>query len=384
MRKAREDSMTRVVSDTLYAASAGSAESRAAYRAFSLQDDDAPELNEGWFRDLIAGNPLLVIKPCIAAELIEDDEEEWFLWQTEFPVDGHAVDVLLVSASGRIALIETKLARNPEKRREVVAQVFEYALAVKARVAGGSLRLPSHLQGKVKEDELTTQGMLLIIAGDELDQRAVRLAQAVVAGHRLEDWTMAMIDIALFGKMGDAEDAEWLVVPQLRGVVVPVEREIIRVVVDGAPSARVELHAAPPAAAGSSRSVWNGDAFKQALARMTPSVFKSLAEDLLKLAEDFQLETSWGTSKAGSVTLKRNGAGLVEVYLGYRNLGFRPRKFERALGSELGASYRAGLEALFPNALAMKWPTTNPTEVEKNAQALLAVLREHVEGAARA
>jgi hypothetical protein len=37
------------------------------------------------------------------------------------------LDLLGVSATGRLVLVECKLWRNPEARREVVAQLFEYA-----------------------------------------------------------------------------------------------------------------------------------------------------------------------------------------------------------------------------------------------------------------
>jgi hypothetical protein len=88
-------------------------------------------LTERWLQDAIAANPELVLGPCRAAGLI--DAEPWYLWQKEFEIqETGSIDVLLVSASGRIGIVETKMAYNAEKRRAVLAQVLEYSLGLKA------------------------------------------------------------------------------------------------------------------------------------------------------------------------------------------------------------------------------------------------------------
>jgi hypothetical protein len=48
----------------------------------------------------------------------------------EFPTPHGPVDNLLMTPAGDIALVETKLFRNPEARRLVLAQVLDYAMAV--------------------------------------------------------------------------------------------------------------------------------------------------------------------------------------------------------------------------------------------------------------
>ncbi len=80
-------------------------------------------LDESWLRDAIFENPELVIGPCRAAGLTDD---EWYPWQREFRVEVGQIDVLLLSSQGRVAVVETKLATNPELRRRVLAQVLDY------------------------------------------------------------------------------------------------------------------------------------------------------------------------------------------------------------------------------------------------------------------
>ena len=80
-------------------------------------------LKESWLRDAIFKVPDLVIGPCRAAGLTED---EWYPWTREHKGEVGSIDVLLLSAQGRIAIVETKLASNPDLRRRVLAQALDY------------------------------------------------------------------------------------------------------------------------------------------------------------------------------------------------------------------------------------------------------------------
>jgi hypothetical protein len=87
-------------------------------------------LEEGWLRDAIFKIPDLVIGPCRAAGLTED---EWYPWQREYRVDVGKIDVLLLSSQGRVGIVETKLASSPELRRRVLAQALDYLTHLAAR-----------------------------------------------------------------------------------------------------------------------------------------------------------------------------------------------------------------------------------------------------------
>lgn len=92
-------------------------------------DARVASLKESWFRDAIFNNPELVIAPCRASGQV-DDREAWIPWRTEHNFGSGPIDVLLVSSYGRIGIVETKLSYNPQKRREVVAQIIDYALSL--------------------------------------------------------------------------------------------------------------------------------------------------------------------------------------------------------------------------------------------------------------
>jgi len=80
---------------------------------------------EGWLQELIRANPGLLpvaeIEP-VFAPLVSIGRE--------VPTDVGAIDNLYLSPQGYLAIVETKLWRNPEARREVLGQVIDYAKEV--------------------------------------------------------------------------------------------------------------------------------------------------------------------------------------------------------------------------------------------------------------
>lgn len=82
--------------------------------------------NEAWLQQLLADNPDL-----IPAEEFGNDYSPLVCIGREVPVgNGDTkgyIDNLYISPSGAITIVETKLFRNQEARREVVAQIIDYA-----------------------------------------------------------------------------------------------------------------------------------------------------------------------------------------------------------------------------------------------------------------
>lgn len=215
-------------------------------------------LPESWFRDAIYDNPELVIEPCREADRLLPGEE-WFRWAKEFNFGRGPVDVLLISSHGRPAIIETKLSYNPEKRREVVAQVLDYAsslqelskeLQLQESPFDGALlpRLPEsdfEVDSADVLDCIAAGRMLLIIAGDALDPRAIRLSELVLAKHLTSEWDLAMVDLNTYRSTRGS--GELLIVPELRGVVVAEKRQVVTVKIEPASGqTRVLVEHLPP------------------------------------------------------------------------------------------------------------------------------------------
>ena len=192
-------------------------------------------LNESWFRDAIFDNPELVLSPCRAAGQV-DEREAWLPWRTEHNFGSGPVDVLLVSSYGRIGIVETKLSYNPQKRREVVAQILDYALALQGEEFS-SLNLPPLPEDDAApdiddlRDGIEAGKFLLIVAGDALDPRALRLSQAVLGRNMTSEWDLAMIDLNVFESPADPGGV--VIVPELLGTVQAEVRNVVRVAVEG-------------------------------------------------------------------------------------------------------------------------------------------------------
>jgi hypothetical protein len=158
-------------------------------------------LDESWLRDSIFECPDLVIGACRAAGLTEDD---WYPWQREFAVEVGRIDVLLVSSQGRVAVVETKLATNPELRRRVLAQTLDYLAHLPEQLGTQLPDIPRDDTGQPVADsedilDSVAQGdVLVIIASDEVDPRAARLSQTLLSDHLVKQWDLALIDVALY------------------------------------------------------------------------------------------------------------------------------------------------------------------------------------------
>lgn len=231
------------VGEILYTVKLG--DPSASVDAFYRKSAKDINLKESWFRDAIAANPELIIAPCREAAIVSSDER-WFCWKTEYGIDAGSIDVLLLSSYGRIGIIETKLSYNPQARREVVVQLLDYALALRDNenpfealppvpVLDGS---PIAETEDIKES-LANGDFLLIIAGDALDPRAIRIGSALLAQHFTSMWTLAMVDMNIFYR---ASNEEYLLVPELRGMVEQETRQTMQVTVKGeSPKARIEV-----------------------------------------------------------------------------------------------------------------------------------------------
>jgi len=363
-----------------------------AYRFTTAQDAG---LREGWFRDSIARNPELVIAACRRASLTD---ETWFHWGTEVGVTADngqsigSVDVLLVSETGRVGIVETKLSYNPERRRSVVAQVLDYALNLQGQDLDDVGRdLPSLdgrplADGDAVQQRLQDGDFLLIVAGDVLDPRAVRLGQSMLGKHSMQSWDLAMVDLALYKRVGEGPGPACLMVPTLRGTLLAETRQVFKISIEGLPEGvRSTVTPVEPEPARPGRGKWNRTSFTAALETAAlPPGFKSLGRRLLQLADEHpQLSSKFGTSREGSLVIKRQGYGLLEFFLsGF--LRCRPGAIERGLPSSVAGDYIAKLKQIMGTTPSQEvYPYAAAAEVAPKAEEIVAVLESSVAAADR-
>lgn len=91
-------------------------------RALTQIQIGAGRFNEQWLQELVYRHP-----NCLPAREIEAGFGELVSVGMEIPTPHGPIDNLLITPDGQIALVEAKLWRNPQARREVVAQALDYA-----------------------------------------------------------------------------------------------------------------------------------------------------------------------------------------------------------------------------------------------------------------
>lgn len=362
--------MDRYLSPTLFAADFSGNESltRTCYKLKSAKEVG---FKEEWLKRAIAANPELVMAACREADLTD---EAWMVWAEELSLEtAGTIDVLLVSDSGRIAIVETKLSYNPEGRRSVVAQTLEYAIHLSeiAELPGPDLPPLPKLEGREFIDLETIRGRiregdyLLIVAGDRLDSRAVRLSKTMLGRHLVQSWELALVDVSVFECQLPGNPPQYLLVPHLRGAIVAEQRQVVRIVVEGN---RAQVHVEPQAAVshGSSRQRQDEESFSHAL----PVEQRQFFDRLRALRERYS-SFSWSPASA-SIVFRNRGFNILELYSS-GEVRFRPGFFVKALGKLPASRYHDQLRKLFPAAIeSYSYAHLNPV----NSKQLLKLLEE--------
>jgi len=188
------------------------------------------------------------------------------------------IDNLLVTNEGWLVLVETKLWRNPQSTREVIAQILQYGMALSALSISeleSKLRLPT---GKTIAEYLTQeQGANLIDDFDDALERHLRQGELLylivsdgirVSVQRISHWLneggsapfkFGLIELRFF----DAENCKLLVVPRSLVKSREISRHVVVVDIRG-PSA----HGATATVRDLSRDQASGGVLAQRVVRL--------------------------------------------------------------------------------------------------------------------
>ena len=209
--------------------------------------------DELWLQKLIASRPQVLpiqdIEPAFAPA---------YSACIELPLGPKSLDILLVTASGNLIAVECKLWRNPEARREVVAQAIDYAARLqaltypeletaiqRARREPG-FRLYEHVVKESGEPEpalsehefidavsknLRSGRCLLLIAGDGIHEEAETMAE-FLQQHAGAHFALAMVTLAVYELPSTGSR---LLIPSVSLQTTTIVRGIVRVR-DGVPS----------------------------------------------------------------------------------------------------------------------------------------------------
>lgn len=171
--------------------------------------------SENWLQNRLYENP-----QSLPLQQIDPAYQEVCPLCMEMNTGAGPIDVVYITPQGRLVIIETKLWRNPEARRKVVAQILDYAKELKAwsyadlqrevsrrtGIKGNSpYQIMSQCFGEIDEavfvdgvtQSLRHGDFMLIIAGDGIRQDAQGIVQFLQdVGHMR--FVLALIEVAVY------------------------------------------------------------------------------------------------------------------------------------------------------------------------------------------
>lgn len=222
--------------------------------------------DEKWLQALIHDHPAI-----LPISDIEPGFGDLIAAAREVPTGHGNIDNLYLTPSGDIVLVETKLWRNGQMRREVVAQAMDYVAALtlmgfeafETAVVRGQ-QAPQRLYDLVRDHpealeeaefidavslNLRRGRMLVIVLGDGIRTETEALSD-LLQSHAGAHFTFALVELATWqNSAGDI-----LAVPSTLAKTVMIERGIVRVE-DGAAT----VHPIPAAAQRGAQSISSAD-----------------------------------------------------------------------------------------------------------------------------
>ena len=201
---------------------------------------------EHTLRDLIYDNPAI-----LPVRELDPSYGRLFTVARELNIPGVGfVDVLLADEHGRLVVVECKLWRNPQARREVVGQILDYArelsryayedlqrqISVATKRQGnvlyamaqgaGSTLAQAEFVDRVSRD-LTAGRFLLLVVGDGIAEGTRRIGEYLSNQPGLA-FTFGLVEMAEY-RYTDAEGAEREIVqPRVLARTAVIERHVIR------------------------------------------------------------------------------------------------------------------------------------------------------------
>ena len=212
---------------------------------------DGHGLSEAVVQNLIQQHP-----SCLPISEIDPQFVDPVPICTELNTPAGPIDNFMVTASGLPVLVECKLWRNPEGRREVVGQILDYAkelsrwscsdlqrevsrrLKREGNALLGLVRAAGHDVDEIAFNDALTLNLrrgrfLLLIVGDGIRQGVESIAD-FLQGHSGLHFTLGLVEMPIFA----AQSGQRLVVPRVLAKTERIVRTVIEVpegmsIVDG-------------------------------------------------------------------------------------------------------------------------------------------------------
>lgn len=327
----------------------------------SLSGTGEKMFNEDWLQDFVFNYPDVLpvgeIEPVFASLIPVCRELE---------TNAGILDNLFINNTGMLTLVECKLWRNPQARREVVGQILDYAQQL-SRLSYSDLenairkttknqvtslyQLVNQGSEEIAEQEfidnvcrnLKRGRFLLLIVGDGIRESVEQIADFLQNYANL-NFTFALIEVAVF-TLPEPAEGDLFVQSRVITRTVEIERSVVRVE-DSSGNVKTTIDTKPPI-----KNTISQEVFFEQLSQKDSDCAKKLSDFLEKAKNDFDLIIVPGSSSLSlktsderfnfAVFMKDGSVSFAEFWLRTVRLGY----------SEIGDIYLNKVAGLIPGAI---------------------------------
>ncbi len=187
-------------------------------------------LKEDEIQEILANNPQIFL----GIEELEIEDKSRIFTCREFPTSRGSIDILCLTGAGEIVIVETKLLKNPESSRTVVAQVVDYVKSLtgigvedfltKLKQKNGShavFEIHDNLKCQIS-DFLRKGYFKVVILGDAINPNILGMVESIQAAPHLA-FTFYLVEVHA---LDHGEDISLF--PMVVANTVEIERSVIR------------------------------------------------------------------------------------------------------------------------------------------------------------
>ena len=340
--------------------------------------------SESWLQKLLFGHPSL-----IPVDEIEPIFEGLIPLGMEVPTDAGPIDLIFMNPDGYLTLVETKLWRNPEARRQVVAQIVDYAKQVaewsydnlknailKAQVSGTDdtddpmLALANEYSEEVDEKRfidrvsrnLRLGRFLLLIIGDGIHEGVENLANYLQQTPHI-GFTLGLVELAAF-HLNPQDENSLFIQPRVLARTREVTRAVVEIRGSIAPSqVQVTIPDEKSSTPGIRKTISEEEFFGELSQSMKPE-FIEFVRWALDEAPKHDIEVKWadfGVTFRYYDNITSNLFSFGTFHRGglFRNTQRLIRQCEKAgISRQIARDYLDGLAKLIPGSRRVKTPTS--------------------------
>jgi uncharacterized protein YlzI (FlbEa/FlbD family) len=340
--------------------------------------------SESWLQKLLFGHPSL-----IPVDEIEPIFEGLIPLGMEVPTDAGLIDLIFMNPDGYLTLVETKLWRNPEARRQVVAQIVDYAKQVaewsydnlknailKAQVSGTDdtddpmLALANEYSEEVDEKRfidrvsrnLRLGRFLLLIIGDGIHEDVENLANYLQRTPHI-GFTLGLVELAAF-YLNPQDENSLFIQPRVLARTREVTRAVVEIRGSIAPSqVQVTIPDEKSSTPGIRKTISEEEFFGELSQSIKPEFIESVRW-VLDEAPKHDIEVKWadfGVTFRYYDNITSNLFSFGTFHRGglFRNTQRLIRQCEKAgISRQIARDYLDGLAKLIPGSRRVKTLTS--------------------------